>query len=173
MQSIIAIPEPKNPSPKIASILFQEKCKIEVYWWNETHQIIVNIQDNDSVWFLLGDANILETISLFMCCNPNQILLTDLLVYDDQTMNLCRLDDEVSLQHLYNCKWSDYSQDSMIFVCNAFVYKQVNTKRECQRLSVELSRKNWELRLDMNFEYGQQLHKIIQDEYDTCDISNE
>ena len=161
--SIIAIPEPKSPSTKIAKILFQDKCKIEVYWWNETRQIIVNIQDSESVWFLLRDGNILETISIFMCCYPSQILMTDVVVYDDQTMNLCRIDDDDAQLRIYECKWSDYANDNMMFSCNAFIYKQATTIQECQKLSLELSKKMLNKTVDTFLEQVKQIQKEIQE----------
>lgn len=128
----IPIPEPKLLVQKIARIYFGTEALYEVFWLAATRQVVFHITNiralsdpeaqedcKDSEWFIQPDGNIVDALCYFLPFHHYQILLENIVVFEDQSLKDGKFADQYALSYIYDCEWSDFACDKMVLYMDA------------------------------------------------------
>ena len=112
---------------RLARITFWNKPLLEVFWNPSTQQTFFLC---DSKWFVRdGDSNIIESLCFFLGkAEPHQVIADSFMVFD-QAEKHGRAHEEM-LMGIYDCVWSDFACDRLVFHLNVRVFGWIQNKDE-------------------------------------------
>ena len=137
----VPIPEPKFLSQKVARIDYDDDGVIEVFWERKTSQALFHLtnirslsdpeeEDGSSSWFIQDDGNIIDSLCYFLPYHFYQILLSNIFVFEDQTLSKGKCATVELESDIYDCDWSDFACDRLVLHMSAKGHKEINSEME-------------------------------------------
>ena len=107
---------PSNlPMHKVATVTYCMRPGLEVYWNPDTRRFYCHltnpVYDPAETWFDFVDANIFDTLSLFLHADPDEFVVRNLFLFDRPGHG--RAADDALLANIYDCEWSDFACDKL------------------------------------------------------------
>lgn len=133
MTSIYEIYEPDMTSlDKLARITFWNKSFLEVFWNPVTHQIFfANRNQHHSKWFAQDeDSKIIDSLCQFLQVVKTHQVVADSFMVFDQSERHGKVYATDSLLHIYDCDWSDFACDRLVFHLNVRVSRRIKDRKE-------------------------------------------
>jgi hypothetical protein len=100
---------------RVAYVTFLNEKFLEVFYTPTTNEYILYY---NSRWFSMWDENIFYTLSRFLREKPNQLVATDILLFD-KNMLPAKMYSDIHT-NIYDCEWSDFACENLFLDFNVF-----------------------------------------------------
>jgi hypothetical protein len=139
----VPIPEPKYLNQKLARIVTGDDGVIEVFWLENTKQVVFHLsnvasladpeiyaENNASSWCIQNNGSIIDSLCYYLPYHYYQILLTNIFAFEDQTLNKGKAATKEMELDIYDCEWSDFACEKMVLHMDASGNSEIANEQE-------------------------------------------